>query len=149
MFGFVSCNKEDPGLCMYGTPQADFSVKGKVENARGDALAGVRVVVPYEGFVDWVKSDTTLSDSVVIWEMCDTLYTDAGGGFAWQRSLMPRDSIVYEFRFDDVEKQQYESDTIRIIFLHEEYSKHKTGGAWNVGSAEREITVVLKEKEDE
>ena len=148
MFGFAACNEEyvEP---MYGTPYVDFSIKGKVENVRGDALAGIRVVILRDGYLDWVESDTVVSDTVVIREMCDTLYTSSDGRFTWQRGWWPRDTMQCELRFNDVEKEQYEADTIRIVFLPEEYYQNKTGEVWNIGSAKREITVILQEKHGE
>ena len=47
--GFSSCedNGDDPGniICMYGTPTASYTIKGKVTDQAGQALSDIQIIV--------------------------------------------------------------------------------------------------------
>lgn len=47
LLGFTACDSDGPGneLCEYGTPSADYQVKGKVLDQTGKPIKGVQVVV--------------------------------------------------------------------------------------------------------
>ena len=54
LLGFTACDSDGPGneLCEYGTPSADYQVKGKVLDQTGKPIKGVQVVdraVPSQG----------------------------------------------------------------------------------------------------
>ena len=48
--GFSSCedNGDDPGniICMYGTPTASYTIKGKVTDQAGQALSDILILSP-------------------------------------------------------------------------------------------------------
>lgn len=152
MLGFSACNgfSNEPQLEMYGTPTATFSIKGKVVNTAGHALSGVQVVIPYN---EIYPADTMslVPDKPV--SMRDTVYSNEKGVFEETFYDMPKDTIRYELRFNDINPQPgvppCEPDTLKVTFLYGDLKKDKHAGTWDRGHAEKEITVILKEKKDE
>ena len=53
--GFSSCedNGDDPGniICMYGTPTASYTIKGKVTDQAGQALSDIQIIVSGQRYV--------------------------------------------------------------------------------------------------
>lgn len=146
ILGFTSCDDDSNNLEMYGCPTAVFSIKGVVENTQGQGLNGVRVIIPL-----YAASDT-LEGVVVKREYGDTLYTDNWGRFAWRYACFPEDK-EFELRFDDIHPRPgvppCKPDTLKVTFLRGDLEKDKNAGTWDEGHAEKEITVILKEKKDE
>ena len=132
VLGFTACDDGTGGECMYGCPTATFSIKGKVENAVGHALVGVQVITRERG---------------------DTVYTNHGGYFEREFYAVSTDTVRYELEFYDVNPQfgipPCEPDTLKVTFLRTELNRDENAGIWDEGHAEKEITVVLKEKKDE
>ena len=85
--------------------------------------------------------------------MRDTVYSNEKGVFEETFYDMPKDTIRYELRFNDISPQPgvppCEPDTLKVTFLYGDLKKDKHAGAWDRGHAEKEITVILKEKKDE
>lgn len=159
LLGFSACNTAcdniDPGdqPLMYGTPTASFSIKGKVENTQGNSLPRVRVVIPFVESCRKTTSTFIPDYPLIVNEIRDTLYTDTDGKFEWRGGAFPSDTIRYELQFDDMTlvegKPRYQSDTLKVSFLPKDLVRAESGNVWNYGRAEKEITVVLKEKENE
>lgn len=152
--GFTSCeNQEDenPQICMYGTPTAHFGVKGKVVNEKGEVLSGIQVVIPNLEFGYVHRPNVILDHYQGTVPVCDTLYTREDGRFTWLSAAFPSDTVRYNFKFREIPAEGnvplYQPDSLQVTFLKTEL---KGGdGAWNRGSAEKEIKIVLKEKENE
>lgn len=154
VLGVTSCEEIDPEdmPLMYGTPTASFSIKGKVENVRGQALSGVRVVIPYSENCQRTTENFIPDHLVIINEIRDTVYTNTEGRFEWRGGSFPSDTVRYELQFHDIHPEagrvECQVDTLKVSFLREDLKKTK-GGDWDFGHAEKEITVILKDKEDE
>ena len=76
LLGFTACDSDGPGneLCEYGTPSADYQVKGKVLDQTGKPIKGVQVVVKDLDAV-FVKGEKDYVSDY------DTVYTDVKGEF--------------------------------------------------------------------
>ncbi len=153
LLGFSSCDEYGaveygtPSL-EYGTPSAAFVVSGKVADTAGNALEGIRVVVPS---VDHHQKTTPtfISDKPVITNYVnDTLYTTADGSFNYPYAGFPsNDSINIKMKFEDIsENPSFETDSAKVTFFS---SDLQNGSGWNAGRAEKEIKIELKNKENE
>lgn len=154
VLGVTSCEEIDPEdmPLMYGTPTASFSIKGKVENVQGQALSGVRVVIPYSENCQRTTENFIPDTPVIINEIPDTVYTNTEGRFEWRGGSFPSDTVRYELQFHDIRPEpgrvECQSDTIKVSFVSGDLKK-TDGNTWNLGHAEQEITVILKNKKDE
>lgn len=152
--GFTSCDSEkgeNPMICMYGTPTATFVIKGKVTDESGKGLPGIQVVVPNLEFGFVTRPGVILDHPNGTLPLCDTLYTQEDGQFAWHGAAFNYDTVRYNLRFNDLHAVEdapfYQADSLKVTFLATEL---KNGdGAWNWGYAEKKIEVTLKEKKDE
>lgn len=146
VLGFAACEEHSDIAPMYGCPSATFAIKGKVENARGQGLNEVRVVIPLYEASDTVEGIVTRE------EYGDTLYTNQDGLFVWKHQDFPEDQ-EFELRFYDLSPEGGRiaclSDTLKVRLLAKDLKKSKGDGVWYQGHVEKEITVVLKEKRDE
>lgn len=155
MLGFSACNRilDKPQPDMYGTPTATFSIKGKVVNAAGQALPGVRVVVPYSEFYQVATENFIPDYPIITREIRDTTYSNEDGSFERTFYDLPTDTIRFEMQFYDINPLPgvlpCEPDTLKVTFLRGDLKKDKHAGTWDRGHAEKEITVILKEKKDE
>jgi len=150
--GFSSCEKDimpEYGTPMeYGTPSAVFVVSGKVTDTTGNALNGIRVVVPS---VDHHQKSTStfIPDKPVITNYVhDTLYTNADGNFNYPYTGFPSNSSIdIKMKFEDIsENPSFETDSTKVTFSG---SDLQGGNGWNAGTAQKEITIELKNKENE
>lgn len=91
--GFSSCedNGDDPGniICMYGTPTASYTIKGKVTDQAGQALSDIQIIVSdmefsYEPRPDFIP-DTPYGSHPVN----DTLYSGKEGEFETRQGSVP------------------------------------------------------------
>lgn len=130
LLGFSACSSGEDPLDMYGTPVAEFNIKGKVVDSENPekGLPGIQVLVRSR------KTD---------YNRADTLYTDAEGEFIHQK-----DWGDWEPRIICIDKvnEEYRKDSVEV-----EYKKVKDGkGPWNEGIYEAEALVKMKKqvKED-
>ncbi len=159
MLGFSACNWEDPEndpdtvICMYGTPTATFSIKGKVMNQDQQALSGIRIIVANREKCQQATTNFTPDHPVVSTPVNDTIYTDLEGKFTWHDGTLPSDTIRYELQFHDTDttpnEPHYRTDTVKVEFLDKNIIAHETGNPWNRGKAEKTIEVILKKEGDE
>lgn len=155
VLGFSSCDNtsDDEITYMYGTPTSTFSIKGKVQNEVGQALSGVRVVIPKCEFYQVATENFIPDQAIITAEIRDTLYTDGEGHFERVFYDFPSDTVRYEMQFYDITPRPgippYEPDTLKVTFSRGDLKTSKDDGEWYRGLAEKEITVVLKEKKDE
>ena len=134
LLGFSTCDKTDIPA-EYGTPHAKFTVSGKVTDDQGQALSSIRVVIPQ------------IDNSVIYAKIPDTLYTKSDGGFEYTFSGFPGDIRIY-LKFEDASLPPvFETDLAKVDF---KYSELKGGdGRWYDGSAQKEVNVTLKPKQEE
>ena len=147
LLGISSCDKEtfgSGGMAAYGTPHAEFVVSGKVTDTEGNALSGVRVVVPSVEHRQKATQSFIPDKPVFIYEVRDTLYTKSNGSFEYSYAGFPtNDSINVKMKFEDT---RFETDSTKVSFFD---SDLKGGSGWNRGSAKKEVTIKLKRKESE
>lgn len=142
LLGFTACDSDDPGngLCDYGTPSADYQVKGKVLDPTGKPIKGVQVVVK-DLNAYFVKGE---KDYVVDY---DTVYTDVKGEFESDKAHTF--SIgSQEVLFHDVDGEEnggeFESATLKTDQM--DISQIKEGGSWYSGAYELKAEVKLSPK---
>ena len=145
LLGFSACH----GLTEYGTPYANFKVTGKVTDSKGNGLKGIRVTVPQVDFHQLATQGFTPNRPLITIPVNDTLYTEVNGNFTFEYACFPvNDSINVKLKFEDIaENNHFETDSTKVTF----FSKDLKGGdnGWFAGSAEKAITVQLKEKSDD
>jgi putative lipoprotein (rSAM/lipoprotein system) len=118
----------------YGSPHANFTIKGKVTNEQGAAIPGIQVeVVKY-------KTDT--------YQAVDTVYTQSNGDFEWNSSYIAgTNDTTFDIISTDIDGEKngsYKTDMASVSFKREDL---KGGKSWYQGKAEKEITIKLQEKE--
>ena len=148
MLGFVGCEKI--GMEEYGTPHADFTVKGTVvDKATGKPIAGIQVTIPRVDHHQRATSVFIPDQSVITSEVHDTLYTKDNGDFAYKYEGFPsNDSINVIIKFEDItEIKRYKTDSTKVTFFQSDLI---SGSGWYHGGATKEIEVKLDEqKRDE
>lgn len=100
LLGFSSCGfiEIGGGLCEYGEPHVDFQASGKVTDASGKGIEGIRVAIQthrhYQGYDvnDWYENDT--------------LYTDSHGEYLLKRNefAAPHEVTVV---FEDIDGEEH------------------------------------------
>jgi putative lipoprotein (rSAM/lipoprotein system) len=114
----------------YGSPYADYTIKGKVTNEQGAAIPGIQIeVVKYK---------------IEDYQEVDTVYSQSNGDFVWKRTY----DFVYELDIiatdiDGEKNGSYETNMSSVTFKEEDM---KGGKSWYQGKAEKEITIKLEEK---
>ena len=121
--GFSSCedNGDDPGniICMYGTPTASYTIKGKVTDQAGQALSDIQIIVSdmefsYEPRPDFIP-DTPYGSHPVN----DTLYEN---------------------------NPYYQADSLKVTFLRKDL---QGGEGWNRGNTTQEVKIILTPQKEE
>jgi putative lipoprotein (rSAM/lipoprotein system) len=124
--GAASCDTAEE----YGSPHADYSIKGKVTNEQGAAIPGIQIEV-----VKYKTED---------YREADTVYTQSNGDFAWDNSSTLLDELdIIATDIDGEKNGSYETTEVSVAFKQEDL---KGGKSWYQGKAEKEITIKLKEK---
>ena len=150
--GFSSCESIDeygtPQPAEYGTPHAEFAISGKVTDTEGNALKGIRVVVPGVDHHQKATSGFIPGEPVISVEVNDTIYTKENGSFEYSHFGFPsNDSINVKMKFEDVsENARYETDSTKVTFFSSELEGEK---GWYEGKAEKKIDIKLKRRESE
>jgi hypothetical protein len=151
--GFSSCDLTTPDEYgtphpEYGTPHAEFVVSGKVTDTGGNALKGIRVVVPGVDHHQKATSGFIPGFPVITSEVNDTLYTKDNGSFEYSYIGIPtNDSINIKMKFEDVsENARFETDSTKITFFSSELEGSK--GGWFEGTAKKAIQFILKKKDE-
>ena len=148
--GFSSCEKmhESSGAVEYGTPHAEFAISGKVTDMEGNALKGIRVVVPGVDHHQKATSGFIPGEPVISVEVNDTIYTRENGSFEYSHIGTPtNDSINVKMKFEDAsENARFETDSTKVTFFSSEL---EGGKRWFQGKAEKKIDIKLKRKESE
>lgn len=125
LLGFAACEKP----VMYGTPSADFQVKVTIKNETDMPIKDISV-----GFKSYVETSYRLTDANGVVEL-------------FQGGLFP-DSLRLDIRdLDGVQNGSYRDTVFKEIVLEGDYVK-KSDGAWYRGVVGKDVTVVLKEIEE-
>jgi len=139
LLGFSCTDDEGEGpiICEYGTPYANFQIKGKVVDTNDNPIPNTQIRIN--------RNDARIYPYG--WLHTDTVRTDANGEFDWKKTDFP--ILKYRFITEDIDEEmnggQFASDTTQVIFDSEEL----TGGdGWYEGSASKEIKITLKEYVD-
>lgn len=130
LLGFPSCS--GGGYEMYGTPYAEFTIKGKVVDKTDRPIPKIQIRSPY-GYAP---------------EYADTLYTDNKGEFVYTTNAL-REKDAIPLLFADIDGKDnggdFAPDSLSVPFKSTDFKG--SDGEWNLGKATKEVKVVLKEKE--
>lgn len=154
LLGFSSCEENNmmpeygTPYPMYGTPHAEFIVSGKVTDTKGNGLQGIQVVIPSVDHHQKATSTFIPDQSVITRYINDTLYTQTDGSFNYPYGGFPsNDSINIKMKFEDVsENPSFETDSAKVTFFSSDLQGEN---GWNAGTAQKEIKIKLKNKENE
>ncbi len=131
-----SCDWLTP-KAMYGTPTADFLVKGKVESKSNKPVTGIKVDISKE-------FDTQEGQKLVL---IGTSASEAGtGAYSVKATDFPEDQ-TFKVKFTDIdgaENGEYETLDTTVVFQNPKYSGGD--GSWYHGKTEKELNVKLKTK---
>ena len=134
MLGFssmVGCERDIP--VMYGTPSADYEIKGKVLDTDGDPIKGIKVNVQN----DWHSAFTSQGTE------CQSL---DNGDYSVRIKTFPTDKLHLIVQdIDGVENGgEFEEKTVELDFSKIEYTGESDG--WYHGKKSLEQDIVLEEK---
>jgi len=123
---------------MYGTPSADFIVKGKVENTLNKPIAGIKVKMSKKVNAGAEEFSFPLdsTSSVVTTGIYEVT---ANGQFPEEQT--------FHVKFTDVDgllNGEYESLDTTVVFQNPKFTNGTD--AWNQGQTEKEVDVKLKPK---
>jgi putative lipoprotein (rSAM/lipoprotein system) len=137
--GFASSCDPLIGKAMYGTPSADFIVKGKVEAAKtNNPVAGIKVEMSME-IGDGTEKVSYLLNTTSSAEGSGAYKVTSGHEFP--------DDQTFKIKFTDTDgalNGEYETLDTTIVFQNPKF----TGGDghWYNGKTEKEVNVKLKPK---
>lgn len=118
---------------MYGTPSATYEVKGKVLDADGDPIKGIKITM---------KDDATAPNPYNIVESQSL----ENGDYTISGRVMPTDKLYLSV--EDIDGigngGDFESRMIELDFSKVEYTGDKE--AWHVGTKSLEQDIILVEK---
>ena len=129
--GFSSCedNGDDPGniICMYGTPTASYTIKGKVTDQAGQALSDIQIIV---------------SDMEFSYEPRPDFIPDTPYG-----SHPVNDTVKYNLKINpDENNPYYQADSLKVTFLRKDL---QGGEGWNRGNTTQEVKIILTPQKEE
>lgn len=123
-FTVSSC---DPNTDEYGSPYADYSIKGKVTDTENQPIEGIQV---------------TVTDSSYYEPVTDTLRTDAAGDFLYDRRGLGRVASVKAEDVDGEKNGAFQSDSVTVTFSNDDYKGGDNN--WYKGKAEKRADMQLK-----
>ena len=135
ILGFsTSCENDEP-LVMYGSPNATFIVKGKIESAETnnlipDIIVEMREVFEQEGSM-----------------LTATGFSRFNGEYIVDMIASPKD-LTLQLKFTDTDgalNGEYESLDTTIVFQDPKFTNGD--GSWYRGFAEKELNIKLKPKQ--
>lgn len=137
LLGFsTACDEiiEGGGVCMYGTPNADYKVSGKVNDKDGKPVEGIRVATEWERKAE--ESNFAIRR--------DTVYTDANGHYSSAFKDFPNlKKVTVTFEDIDGEKNGAFEKTSKT----EDQFKHKgSSDSWYMGEYSATVDMTLEEK---
>lgn len=131
LFGY-SCSSDDDGglLCEYGSPHANYEIKGKVVDRQNNPIPNIQI---------------ELRDSVPSrgWAHSDTVYTNNAGEFVWNTGEFP--GMTFKLTAIDTDDESngglFSRDTSFVSFKNVKYVGGD--GHWNSGTATMEPRIVM------
>ena len=143
LLGFQSCSLVGGifGAAMYGSPHADFAVKGKVTDDTGKAVKGIKTVVDaYYGWTDDAGYSYTNLDYT------DTLYTDSNGMVQCEATVFSKPTKLV-VTLTDVDGAENGGEFEELVIDDFEINQVKKGdGSWYNGKYETEFNTRLEKK---
>ena len=147
--GFKSLTACDifDGTAEYGTPYAEYEVKGRVSDAEGTPIQGIRVSTDAEGTpiqgirVSMGESQSSHLDSVAV--------TDAEGRFHVIHGTFPYNDNTFDIQFTDIDGEAggglFEE---QIVTVQAEMTEE--GDGWDEGdyAVKQDVNVTLEIKKD-
>ena len=123
--GFSSCedNGDDPGniICMYGTPTASYTIKGKVTDQAGQALSDIQIIV----------SDMEFS-------------------YEPRPDFIPIDTVKYNLKINpDENNPYYQADSLKVTFLRKDLQGGEGWNRGNTTQEVKIILTPQKEEDHE
>lgn len=139
MLGFASSCDIPGGKAMYGTPSADFNVKGKIEAMEtNNPIIGIKVEMSRE-------MDSENGKILVGLNTC--LSEEPTGKYkVTDSSAFPEDQ-TYKIKFTDIDgvlNGEYETLDTTVVFQNPKFTNGD--GSWYNGQTEKEVNVKLKPK---
>lgn len=126
LLGFSSCESTEE----YGSPHAEYTVKGSVTDEKGNALEGIGIYKSIE--FQYRKPDTVYTNKKGEFEITD---------LAKEIKLIAED-------VDGPKNGLFKKDSVEVTFSNEDF--YEKGKGWYKGAAKKEIDpIVLKEVEEE
>jgi len=133
LLGFAGCDT-NYGPEEYGTPNADFSVKGVVvDKETGKAIKGISV--SYRSFFEPMYMYGTIQTS---FEQKSQVLTDEKGEFKITKNEFDNKQVTFPVFVEDIDGEEnglYQSDTLKIDFNSAELSGKSNswyGGEYSV-----------------
>ena len=131
ILGFASACKDEVMVAAYGSPHADFVIKGNIVSAKDNTkLTGIRVIAKVSGYA----------------YNCDTIKTDATGNYSTKVSSFPDTKVKFNLTdIDGVANGSFEPLDTLVTFTNAKF----TGGDghWYSGSTEKVLNLKMKPKE--
>ncbi len=138
LLGFASSCDIQGGKAMYGTPSADFIVKGKVENTLNKPIAGIKVEM--SKMVDTGAEELSVPLDSILSVVSTGIYEVTAS------DQFPKEQI-FNVKFTDVDgllNGEYESLDTTVVFQNPKFTNGTD--AWYQGQTEKEVDVKLKPK---
>jgi putative lipoprotein (rSAM/lipoprotein system) len=141
LLGIGGCQdlpEEEEMRLMYGTPTAQFSVKGKVTDEKGNAIQGLQVILGNR-FYD--NSSVTYDHHYF---PVDTLTTDSDGVYQFESSrISPIENLQVDVNDIDGAAGGGEFNSATTVVRNIEY---KDGNGWYRGKADIKVSDIKLEK---
>jgi len=136
--GFASSCDPIGGKVMYGTPSADYIVKGKVGTAANTPVAGIKVEMSME-----INNGT----EKVSYLLNSTSSAESTGAYKVSAGGQSPEGESFKIKFTDIDgalNGEFETLDTTIVFKDPKF----TGGDghWYHGQTEKEVNVKLKPK---
>lgn len=141
LLGFGSCSNasDDEDIRLeYGTPTAEYQVKGKVTSDAGEPLEGIQVIVK-DDYAYFKKGENAFK------YRHDTIYTDVKGEFISHEANshgIYNQKIFLNDIDGDANGGTFKSDSVAVEKMEKKLVKDATG--WYKGQYELSTTVKLK-----
>ena len=128
--GFSGC--DIIGRVEYGTPHAEYEVKGTITNEAGKNIPDIQVNLAQGKRGGYIESGITVK-------------TDEMGHYSASVTTFPgKDFVMIVTDTDGETNGSYASDTIAVRFEEKDY--YKKGKGWFEGAARKKVDIKLKPK---
>ena len=128
--GFSGC--DIIGRVEYGTPHAEYEVKGTITNEAGKNIPDIQVKLAQGKRGGYIESGITVK-------------TDEMGHYSASVTTFPgKDFVMIVTDTDGETNGSYASDTIAVRFEEKDYYKKSKG--WFEGAARKKVDIKLKPK---